>query len=183
MRPASPLLTSMPGTRVFDAHVYIGCHHLLALKVHHQLTLAGIEGATLVADPDYLDLPCSYPAAAEVAARRRQPRYLPRRGNFRSQKYPHPWLAPIPATPSHQGCVNTSHQLSPCNALKSNDDLLLLADGNECLTQGLRKRIALSLPIGRVTGAHPPRLHALASIPDISLRGDSEGVKTENVMG
>jgi hypothetical protein len=34
----------MPGMRVLDAHVHISGYHLLAMKVHHQLSLAGIEG-------------------------------------------------------------------------------------------------------------------------------------------
>jgi hypothetical protein len=144
----------MPGMRVLDVHVYIGCRRLLALKVHQQLTLAGIERATIVADPKNLDLPCSYPGAAEVPDRWRHSRYLTRRGNFHSQKYPHPWLAPIPATPMQQGCVRRSHQLSPCYDLDSNDDVLLLADGNECLTQGPRKHIDLSSHSGRVSGTH-----------------------------
>jgi hypothetical protein len=155
MRLASPLLTSMPGMRVLDAHVYIGCRHLRALKVHHQLTLAGIDRATLVADPENLDLLYSYPGAAEVANHWGHPRYLTRRGNFRSQKCSHPWLAPIPAAPMPRGCVSSSQHLSPCNDLVPTYDVLLLADGNECLTRGLRKCINLSPYIAGVTGAHP----------------------------
>jgi len=181
MRPASLLLTSMPGMRVLDAQVYIGCRHLLALKVHCQLTLAGIEGATLVADPENLDLPCSYPGVAEVAHRWRHPGYLTRRGNFHSQKCSHPWLAPIPATPKHQGCVSRSHQLSPCDDLDPddldpNDDVLLLADSDECLTHGLRKRLDLSSQTGRVTGAHPrvlTRLLPLQTFPHKTSRSMS----------
>jgi hypothetical protein len=117
MRPASPLLTSMPGMRVLDAHVHIGCHHLPALKVHYQLTLAGIEGATLLADPENLDLPCSFPGASGVADCWRHPRYLTRRGNLRNQKCPHPWLPQIPAIPLPHGCVSRSHRFSSCDDL------------------------------------------------------------------
>jgi hypothetical protein len=176
MRPASPLLTSMPGMRVLDAHVYIGCRHLLTLKVHDQLTLAGIEGATLVADPENLDLPCSYPGAEEVADRRRHPRYLTRRGNFRSQKCSHPWLAPIPAAPMPQGCVSRSHYLSPCDDLDSLNDLPMVAEGNECLTHGLRKRIKLSSHTGRVHWGSPrvfTRLLPLQMFPLKALRSMS----------
>ena len=144
----------MPGMRVLDADVYIGCHHLLALKVRYQLTLAGIERATFGADPENLDLPCSYRGAAEVADRWRHLRYLTRRGNFYSQKYPHPRLALIPATPMYQGCVSGSSQLSSCDDLDPNDDVLLLVDGGECLTQRLRKRIHLNSHTARVTGVH-----------------------------
>ena len=165
MRPASPLLTSMPGMRVLDAHVHIGCHHLPALKVHYQLTLAGIEGATLLADPENLDLPCSYPGALEVADRWRHPRYLTRRGNLRNQKCPHPWLPQIPAIPLSHGCVSRSHRFSSCDDLSPKDDLLLVADGNECLTQGLRKRRCLNSHTGRVIGVHPRVLARLPSIP------------------
>jgi hypothetical protein len=179
MRPASPLLTSMPGMRVLDAHVHIGCRHLLALKVHHQLTLVGIEGATLVADPENLDLPCSYPGASEVADCWRHPRYLTRRGNFHHQKCPYPWLAPIPATPIYQGCVSRSHQFSPCDALSPKDDISLSADGNECLTQGLRKRICLSSHTGRVTGAHPRVLTRLLSLPTPSHKTSRNASKRE----
>jgi hypothetical protein len=154
----------MPGMRVLDAHVDIGGHYLVALKVRHQLTLAGIEGVTLGADPENLDLPCSYPGAAEVADRWRHPRYLTRRGNFHKQKSPHPWLAPIPTTPMHQGCVGRSYQLSPCDDLDPNDDALLLADGYECSIQGLRKRINFSSHTARDTGARACVLTRLLSL-------------------
>jgi hypothetical protein len=144
MRPASLLLTSMPGMRVLDAHVHIGCHHLPPLKVHHQLTLAGIEGATLLADPETFGLPCGYACAAEAADRWRHPRYLTRRGNFYSQKYPHPWLPPIPALPLQHGCVSRSRRFSACDDPSPQYDLSLVADGNERLTQGLRKRRCLT---------------------------------------
>jgi len=182
MRPASPLLTSMPDMRVLDAHVYSSCRHLLTLKVHHQLTLAGIERATLVADPRNLDLPYSYPGAAEVAYYWRHPRYLTRRGNFRNQKCSHPWLAPIPAAPMPQGCVSQCYYLSPCDDLDSTNDVLLLADGNECLTHGLRKRIRLGLHTGRVTGAHPTSSRACFH-SDVFSPGFSEHVKTGNARG
>jgi hypothetical protein len=151
----------MPGMRVLDAHVYIGCRHLPALKVHHQLTLAGIEGAMLITGPETLDLPYSYPGAAEVADCWRHPRYLTRRGNFHSQKCSHPWLAPIPATPTHLGCVSRSHQLRPYDNLDLIDDILMLADGNESLTQCPRERIVLSSHTGGVTGARPRILRRL----------------------
>lgn len=176
MRPASPLLTSMPGMRVLDAHVCIGCRHLPALKVYHQLTLTGIEGAMLVAGPETLDLPYSYPGTAEVADCWRHPRYLTRRGNFHSQKCSHPWLAPIPATPTHLGCVSRSHQLPPCDDLDPNDAVLMLADGNQCLTQCLRKRIDLSSHTGKVTGAQPrvlTRLLPLRTFPSKASRSMS----------
>src|SRR5512146_383343 len=151
MRPASPLLTSMPGMRVLDAHVHIGCHHLPALKVHHQLTLAGIEGATLLADPENLVLPSRSPCVLEVADRWRLPRYLTRRGNLPNQKCPHPWLPPIPATPMHRRCVSRSQRFSPCNAFIPNSEPVLLVNGNEHQTQGLRKRICLNSHAGSAT--------------------------------
>ena len=140
MRRASLLLTSMPGMRVLDAHVHIGCHHLPSLKVHHQLTLAGIEGATLLADPENLGLPCVCSRASEVADRWRLPRYLSRRGNFYSQKYSHPWFPSIPATPLQHKCGRKSRRFSACDDLSPQYDFSLVADGNERLTQGLRKR-------------------------------------------
>jgi hypothetical protein len=165
MRRASLLLTSMPGMRVLDAHVHIGCHHLPPLKVYHQLTLAGIEGATLLADPENLDLPRGPSCASEVADRWRHPRYLTRRGNFHSQKYPHPWLLPIPATPLQHGCVSKSRRFSACDDPSPQYELSLLVDGNERLTQGLRKRRCLNLHPGRATGVHPRVLARLLSIP------------------
>jgi hypothetical protein len=144
MRLASLLLTSMPGMRVLDAHVHIGCHHLPPLKVYHQLTLAGIEGATLLADPETLGLLCGSPCASEVADRWRHPRYLTRRGNCHSRKYPYPWLLPIPAIPLLHGCVSKSRRSLACDDLSPQYDLSLLADGNERLTQGLRKRRCLT---------------------------------------
>jgi hypothetical protein len=167
MWPASPLITSMPGMRVIDAYVHIGCHHLPPLKVYHQLTLAGIEGATLLADPENLGLPCGYSCASEVADRWRHPRYLTRRGNLHCQKCPYPWLPAIPATPFQHGCVSRS-RFSPCANLRPSCELSLLADGNECLTQGLRKRICLSLHPELVTGVHPCVPTRLLSIPTLT---------------
>ena len=143
MRRASLLLTSMPGMRVLDAHVHIGCHHLPSLKVHHQLTLAGIEGATLLADPENLGLPCVCSRASEVADRWRLPRYLSRRGNFHSQKYFHPCFPSIPATSLQHKCGNKSRRFSACDDLSPQYAFSLVADGNEHLTQGLRKRRCL----------------------------------------
>jgi hypothetical protein len=165
MRRASPLLTSMPGTRVLDAQVYIGGHHLLPVKVNHQLTLAGIEGATCLADPETSNLPCGDACAGEVADRWRRPRYLTRRGNLRHWKYPHPWLPPIPAASlPHEG-VRWSRVFSACDDLSPKDGASLLADDNEDLTQGLRKRIWLRSHPGRVTGVNSRLRTRLLSIP------------------
>jgi hypothetical protein len=143
MRRASLLLTSMPGMRVLDAHVHIGCHHLPPMKVHHQLTLAGIEGATLLADPENLGLPCDYPCASEVADRWRLPRYLSRRGNYHSQKSAHPSLPSILAPPLQHRSDRKSRRFSACDDLSPQHDFSLVTDGNERLTQGLRKRKCL----------------------------------------
>jgi len=150
---------------VFDAHVHIGCYHLPPLKVYHQLTLAGIEGATLLADPETLGLPCGYSCASEVADRWRHPRYLTKRGNCHSQKYPYPWLLPIPAIPLQHGCVSKSRRFSACDDLSPQYDLSLLANGNERLTQGVRKRRCLNSYPGRVTGVHRRVLTRLLWIP------------------
>ena len=182
MRLASLLLTSMPGMRVLDARVRIGCHHLPPLKVYHQLTLAGIEGATLLADPETIDLPYGYPCALEVADRRRHPRYLTRRGNFYSQKYPHPWLPPIPALPLQHGCVSRSRRFSACDDLSPQYDFSLVADGNEHLTQGLRKRRCLNSYPGRVTGVHRRVLARLLSIPT-PMRNASRKVSSREMSG
>jgi hypothetical protein len=165
MRRASLLLTSMPGMRVLDAQVYIGCHHLPVLKVHYQLTLAGIEGATLLADPEKVHLPCVFSCASEVADRWRLPRYLSRRGNFHNQKYSHPWFPLIPATLPQHTCRSTSHQFSACDDLSPQYDFSLVVDGNEHLSQGLRKRRCLNSYPGRVTGVHRRVLARLLSIP------------------
>jgi hypothetical protein len=154
--------------RVFDAHVHIGCQHLPPVKVYHQLTLTGIAGATLLADPENIDLPCGYPCASEVADRWRHLRHLTTRGNLRSQKRSHPWLLAIPATPFHDGCVSRSRRFSPYDDLRPRYELSLLADGNECLTQGLRKRICLSLHPEVVTGVHPCVPTRLLSIPTLT---------------
>src|SRR5262245_40729193 len=103
----------MPGMRVLDAYVYSSCRPLLPLKVDHQLTLAGIEGATLVADPEILDFLCGYAGAAEVADRWKHPRYLTRRGKFHTQKYPYPWLPSIPVIAPQYGCVTRSRRTFP----------------------------------------------------------------------
>jgi hypothetical protein len=182
MRPASPLLTSMPGMRVLDAHVHIGCHHLPPLKVYHQLTLAGIEGATLLADPEKLDLPCGSPCASEVADRWRLPRYLSRRGDFHRQKYSHPWFPPIPATPLQHRCGSKSRRTSACDDLSPQYDLSLVADGNERLTQGLRKRRCLNSYPGRVTGVHPRVFARLLSIPT-PMRHASRKVSSREMSG
>jgi hypothetical protein len=187
MRPASPLLTSMPDIRVLDAHVYIGGHHLPPLKVHHQLTLAGIEGRTLVARPENLDLRWGDVRSSKVADRWRHPRYLTRRGNLHSQKCPHPWLPPIPATSLRHGAVNRSHCFSPCVDLSSKYDLSLVADGDECLTQGLRKRIGLNSDAGRVSRVHPrvfARLLSILTPPcNASLKVSSREMSGVSILG
>jgi hypothetical protein len=104
---------------------------------------------------------------------------LTRRGNFHSQKCSHPWLAPIPATPKHQGCVSRSHQLSPCDDLDPHDDVLLLADSDECLTRGLRKRIDLRSQTGRVTVAHPRVLTRLPPLQTFSHKTSRSMSKRE----
>jgi hypothetical protein len=182
MPPASLLLTSMPGMRVPDAHVHIGCHHLLPLKVHYHLTLAGIEGATLLADPENFDLLCGYPRASEVADCWRHPRYLSRRGNFHHHKYPHPWFPPIPATPLQHRCGSRSRRFSACDDLSPQHVLSLMADGNERLTQGLRKRRCVYSYPGRVTGVHPRLLTRLLSIP-IPARTASRQVSSRKTSG
>jgi hypothetical protein len=182
MRPASLLLTSMPGMRVFDAHVHIGCHHLPPLKVHYHLTRAGIEGATLLADPENVDLLCGYPRASEVADRWRHPRYLSRRGNFHNLKYPYPWFPPIPAPPLQHRCGSMSRRFSACDDLSPQHDLSLVADGNERLTQGLRKRSCIYSYPGRVTGVHPRVLTRLLSIP-IPARMASRKVSSREMSG
>ena len=168
--------------RVLDAHGYIGCHHLPPKKVHHQLTLAGIEGATLLADPENLDLPCVCSCASEVADRWRLPRYLSRRGNFHSQKYSHPWFPSIPATLLQHACRSMSRRFSACDDFNPQYDFSLVADGNEHLTQGLRKRRCLNSYPGRVTGVHLCVLARLLSIPT-PMRNASRKVSNREMSG
>jgi hypothetical protein len=183
-RPASPLLTPIPDMRVLDAQVYMGCHHFVVLMVCHQLTLAGIERAACGADSEILDLSCSYPVAAEVADCRRYPRYLTRGGNFYNHQCPRPWLAPIPATTMHPRYVSRGSQLSPCAALDLKDNVLLIADGNERLTQGLRERIYFSSHTAcKSHWGLCLRPHALASTPDVSIPNLSEHVMMGNSIG
>jgi hypothetical protein len=151
--------------RVIDAYGHSGCHHLPPLQVHHQLTLTGIGGPTCLVDPENLDLPCGRRCTSEVADRWRRPRYLTRRGTLHSQQYPYPWLPPIPAIPLHLGCISRSHRFSPCDALSSKSARSLLADGNERLAQGLRKRTRLSSLSGRLHGVYPGFSTRLLSIP------------------
>jgi uncharacterized protein len=151
--------------RVLDAHVYSGCLHLLPLKVDHQLTLAGIEGATLVADPETLDFLCGYAGTAEVADRWKHPRYLTRRGNFHTQKYPYPWLPSIPVIAPPYGCVTRSRRNFACD-----DPSLLYApvrrvDGHEHLTQSQRNYRCLNSYFGRVRRVHRRVFTRLLSIP------------------
>jgi hypothetical protein len=174
MRRASLLLTSMPGMRVLDAHVHIGCHHLPSLKVHHQLTLAGIEGATLLGDPENIDLPCVYPCTSAVADRWRLPWYLSRRGNFYRQKSSHPWFPSIPATPLQHQCGHKSRRFSACDDLSPQHGLSLVADGNE-------RRCLNSYP-GRVTGVHRRVLARLLSIPT-PMRNASRKVSSREMSG
>jgi hypothetical protein len=130
----------MPGMRVLDAHVQIGCHHLPPMKVHHQPTLAGIEGATFLADPQNVGLLCVCSCALEVADPWRLPRYLSRRGHFHSQKFSQPSFSSIPALPLQPRCDGKSRRFSACDDLSPQHDFSLVADGNEHLSQGLRKR-------------------------------------------
>jgi hypothetical protein len=167
---------------VLDAHLYIGGHHLPALKVYHQLTLAGINGARLLADSDNVDLPCGYACASEAISYGRCPRYLTRKGNLHIQKCLSPWLPPIPVAPLHHGCVSKEHRFSPCDDLSPRYDRSLLADGNERLTQGLRKRNCLNSQPGRVTGVHPRVSTRLPSIPT-PTRNASRRISTGKMSG
>jgi hypothetical protein len=155
----------MSGMRVIDAHVYIGCRHFPPLKMYHHLTMAGIAGAMFLAGPENRDLPCGSTGTSGVNDRWRHPRYLTRRGTLHSQQYPYSWLPPIPATPLHLGCISRSHRFSPCDALSSKSARSLLADGNERLAQGLRKRTCLSSLSGRLHGVYPCFSTRLLSIP------------------
>jgi hypothetical protein len=182
MQRAGLLLTSMPGMRVLDAHVYIGCHHRRVMKVHDQLTLAGIEGATLLADPEDLGFLCVFPCTPEVADRWRLPRYLSRRGNFHSQKCSRPWSPSIPATLLQHACPSRSRRFSACDDLSPQHDFSLVADGNERLSQGLRKRRCLNSYPGRVTGVHRRVLARLLSIPT-PMRNASRKVSNRERSG
>jgi hypothetical protein len=160
-------IMSMSGMRVIDAHVYTGCRHLPPLKVNHQLTLAGIEGATFRAGPENRDLLCGFTGMSEVNDRWRHPQYLTRRGNLHNQKCPYPWLPTIPATPlCHRG-VSRHRWFSPCDDVRPQYDVLLVADGNERFTLGIRKRIRHSSHPGRSIGVSTPLLHALAFDPNV----------------
>jgi hypothetical protein len=182
MPPPSPLLTSMPGMRVLDAHVHIGCHHLLALKVYHQLALAGIEGARRLADPENLYLPRGHLCAWEVADRWGRPWYLTRRRSLHIQKYPYAWLPSIPATPLYDRCVTQSHRFSPCDDLGPRQDGSWLANGHERLTQGLRKRTYPHSHPGRALGAHPRVPTRLLLIPT-PLHHTSRKVSSRELSG
>jgi hypothetical protein len=65
---------------------------------------------------------------------------LSKRGHVHSQKSSHP---SIPATPLPSRCDRKSHRFSACDDLSPQQDSSLMADGNEHLTQGLRKRNCL----------------------------------------
>jgi hypothetical protein len=167
---------------VLDAHVYIGGHHLPVPKVCGLLTLAGIEGATLLADPENVYLPCVFSHALEVADRWRLPRYLSRRGNFHHQKSSHPWFPLIPATPLQHPCPSLSCRFSACDDLSPQYDFSLVADGNEHLSQGLRKRRCLNSYPGGVTGVHRRVLARLLSIPT-PMRNASRKVSNRERSG
>jgi hypothetical protein len=159
------LITSMPGRRVIDAQVHIGCHHLAPLKVHHQLTLAGIEGATCLAGREDLGPPCGSTPMSGLHDRWRHPRYLTKRGNLHIRKRPYPWPPTIPAPPLHDGGVSRNRRFSPCDDLCPKDDVSLVAESNERFTQGPRKRMHHNSHPGRSTGVQPPFSTRLLSIP------------------
>jgi hypothetical protein len=152
----------MPDMRVLDAQVHIGCHHLRLLKVHHQLTLAGIEGARLLANPKNVDLPYGTTRALEVADWCGCPRYLIRRGSLYIQKCPAP---PIPATTLHHERVRRGRRFSSCDDHSPKYARSLVVNCNGRLTQGLRKRKDLNSHSGRVTGVHPRVSTRLLLIP------------------
>jgi hypothetical protein len=151
--------------RVLDAHVYSGCFHLLPLRVDHQLTLAGIEGATLVADPETLDFLCGHVGTAEVADRWKHPRYLTRRGNFHTQKYPYPWLPSIPVTAPPYGRVTRGCRAFACDDPGLPGAPVRRADGREHLTQCQCQCSCLDSYLGRVRGVHRRVFTRLLSIP------------------
>jgi hypothetical protein len=171
----------MSGMRVIDAHVYIGCRHFSPLKVYHQLTLAGIEGAMFLAGPENRDLLCGFTGMSEVNDGWRHPRYLTRRGILHHQEYPYPWLPTIPATPLHHGGVSKNRWFSPCDDARPKYDSLLVADGNERFTLGIRKRIRHSSHSGRSLGVRPLFSTRLLSIPTSMEGGPPQRIhrKTE----
>jgi hypothetical protein len=158
-------ITSMSGMRVIDAHLYVGCRHFQPLKVHHQPTLAGIEGATFLTGPEHRDLPGGSTGLSEVNDGWRHTRYLTRRGILQLQEYPNPWLPTIPATPLHHGGVCRHRSFLPCDDVRPKYGSSLVADGNERFTLGIRKRIRHSSHPGRSTGVRPLFSTRLLSIP------------------
>jgi hypothetical protein len=159
------LITSMPGMRVIDAHVHFGCYHLPPLKVHHQLTLAGIEGATRLAGREDRGPACGFTPMSGVNGRWQHPRYLTKRGNLHIQKRPYPWRPTIPAPSLHDGGASRHRRSSPCDDLCPKDDVSLVADSNERFTQGPCKRICHHSHPGRSTGVQPAFCTRLPSIP------------------
>lgn len=155
----------MSGMRVIDAHVYIGCRHFPPLKMYHHLTMAGIAGAMFLAGPENRDLPCGSTGTSGVNDRWRHPRYLTRKGILHNQEYPYPWLPTIPATPLRHGGVSKNRWFSPCDDVRPKYDGLLVADGNERFTLGIRKRIRHSSHPGRSIGVRPLFSTRLLSLP------------------
>jgi hypothetical protein len=162
----SPVLWLTPAsdTTVNDTRVHGGYHHLALLKVRHQLTVAGIDGATLLGDPEVRNLAWGPTSMVEGDGRWRHPRYLSRRGGFHVRRYLCPWPPTIPVTPFHNGRASRSCQFSPDPDMHSDDHAHLVVDDG-LLNRGFHKPICLSSHPGRSEGVLPFLPTCLHSIP------------------
>ena len=162
----SPVLWLTPAsdTTVNDTRVHGGYHHLALLKVRHQLTVAGIDGATFLGDPEVRNLAWGPTSMVEGDGRWRRPRYLSRRGGFHVRRYLCPWPPTIPVTPFHDGRSSRSCQFSPYPDMHSDDHAHLVVDDG-LLNRGFHKPVCLSSHPGRSEGVLPFLPTCLHSIP------------------
>jgi hypothetical protein len=99
---------------VVDAFMPDGCHHLVPQMVPHQLTVAGIDGATSPREPEMRHLPGVSVPVMEVDDRWSQPRYHTRRGILHVQRCFDPGLPTIPVPFPRHGGGRRSHLCSAC---------------------------------------------------------------------
>src|SRR6266511_584562 len=126
----------MPGMCVSDAYVYHGCHHLPAVKLHQRPTLAGIEGTTILTDPENLDLSCGHRKALELAARRGSPLCLSKRGTLQGRVPRSPSPPSVPALAHCHPRLSKPDRLLRRGAFDPRPDILSPVKGRASLVRG-----------------------------------------------
>jgi hypothetical protein len=142
-------------------------------KVRHHLLPAGIEGTTILTNPQQSSLLCDQGFALGAAHRRRDPLYLRRRGALARGTCLSHQLPSIPALPQHDQVPTQPCRFFPRHMLNGTHDPMLPVEGD-----GRANELAVHdhqpssiRPPGRFIGGVTLLLYALALDPCLSAEG------------